>query len=115
MTDDKVTVIGLGSMGTAVAEAFIGAGHPTTVWNRTPYKAAPLTAKGAIHAEAIEDAVAAHRGTDAADEGFELAVPSPTTNGPDFHRQATTSFRNRSSTTHSIDHPSPTDAQENKL
>ncbi|MER7356668.1 NAD(P)-dependent oxidoreductase [Nonomuraea dietziae] len=59
MTDDKVTVIGLGSMGTAIAEAFIGAGHPTTVWNRTPYKAAPLTAKGAIHAEAIEDAVAA--------------------------------------------------------
>ncbi len=53
-----VTVIGLGSMGTALAEAFIKAGHPTTVWNRTPAKAAPLIAKGARHAEAIEDAVA---------------------------------------------------------
>ncbi|WP_346103236.1 NAD(P)-dependent oxidoreductase [Nonomuraea maheshkhaliensis] len=53
-----VTVIGLGSMGTALAEAFIKAGHPTTVWNRTSAKAAPLIAKGARHAEAIEDAVA---------------------------------------------------------
>ncbi|YCK33871.1 NAD(P)-dependent oxidoreductase [Actinomadura sp. ATCC 39365] len=59
MTDDKVTVIGLGSMGTAIAEAFIRAGHPTTVWNRTSHKAALLAARGAIHAEAIEDAVAA--------------------------------------------------------
>jgi len=54
-----VTVIGLGSMGTALAEAFIGAGHPTTVWNRSPGKAAPLVAKGAIHSEAIAGAVAA--------------------------------------------------------
>ncbi|MFI7110268.1 NAD(P)-dependent oxidoreductase [Nonomuraea sp. NPDC050227] len=59
MTDDNVTVIGLGSMGTAIAEAFIRAGHPTTVWNRTSHKAALLAARGAIHAEAIEDAVAA--------------------------------------------------------
>lgn len=54
-----VTVIGLGSMGTALAEAFVKAGHPTTVWNRTAAKAAPLIAMGADHAEAIEDAVAA--------------------------------------------------------
>lgn len=54
-----VTVIGLGSMGRALAEAFIDAGHPTTVWNRTPGKAAPLVAKGAVHAEAVEAAVAA--------------------------------------------------------
>ncbi|MEU6713983.1 NAD(P)-binding domain-containing protein [Nonomuraea sp. NPDC046802] len=54
-----VTVIGLGSMGTALAEAFIKAGHPTTVWNRTAAKAAPLTALGARHAETVEDAVAA--------------------------------------------------------
>lgn len=54
-----VTVIGLGSMGRALAEAFIKAGHPTTVWNRTAAKAAPLIAMGAEHAEAIEDAVAA--------------------------------------------------------
>ncbi|MCG5217496.1 imine reductase family protein [Streptosporangium soli] len=54
-----VTVIGLGSMGTALAEAFVKAGHPTTVWNRTAAKAAPLIAMGAEHAEAIEDAVTA--------------------------------------------------------
>ncbi|MFC7722700.1 NAD(P)-binding domain-containing protein [Nonomuraea recticatena] len=43
MTDHRtpVTVLGLGSMGTALAEAFIEAGHPTTVWNRTASKAAP--------------------------------------------------------------------------
>jgi 3-hydroxyisobutyrate dehydrogenase-like beta-hydroxyacid dehydrogenase len=54
-----VTVIGLGSMGRALAEAFLDAGHPTTVWNRTPGKAAPLAAKGAVHAAAIGTAVAA--------------------------------------------------------
>ncbi|MFF2536123.1 NAD(P)-dependent oxidoreductase [Streptomyces cyaneofuscatus] len=54
-----VTIIGLGSMGTALAEAYIEAGHPTTVWNRTGAKAAPLVAKGAVHQEGIADAVAA--------------------------------------------------------
>ncbi|TXL85415.1 NAD(P)-binding domain-containing protein [Streptomyces sp. IB2014 016-6] len=54
-----VTVIGLGSMGRALAGAFVGAGHPTTVWNRTPAKAAPLVAKGAVHARAVEAAVGA--------------------------------------------------------
>ncbi|WP_232835465.1 NAD(P)-dependent oxidoreductase [Actinocorallia populi] len=54
-----MVVIGLGSMGTALAEAFLEAGHPTTVWNRTAAKAAPLVAKGARHAAAVEDAVAA--------------------------------------------------------
>lgn len=54
-----VTVIGLGSMGAALAEAFLAAGHPTTVWNRSPGKAAPLVARGATRSETIEDAVAA--------------------------------------------------------
>ncbi|HEX2299996.1 MAG TPA: NAD(P)-binding domain-containing protein, partial [Pseudonocardiaceae bacterium] len=54
-----VTVIGLGSMGRALAEAFLRAGHRTTVWNRTPEKAAPLVAKGAIHAPSVRAAVAA--------------------------------------------------------
>ncbi|GAA4888586.1 NAD(P)-dependent oxidoreductase [Streptomyces coeruleoprunus] len=54
-----VTVIGLGSMGSALAEAFIEAGHPTTVWNRTPSKAAPLVSRGAEHAPTVEEAVAA--------------------------------------------------------
>ncbi|NEB39132.1 NAD(P)-binding domain-containing protein [Streptomyces sp. SID14515] len=54
-----VTVIGLGSMGRALAEAFIDAGHPVTVWNRTPSKAAPLVAKGAVQARSTGAAVAA--------------------------------------------------------
>ncbi|WP_052851461.1 NAD(P)-dependent oxidoreductase [Streptomyces avicenniae] len=54
-----VTVIGLGSMGRALAEAFVAAGHPTTVWNRTPAKAAPLVAQGAVHAPTPRAAVEA--------------------------------------------------------
>ncbi|MFI6012145.1 NAD(P)-dependent oxidoreductase [Streptomyces sp. NPDC051243] len=54
-----VTVVGLGSMGSALAEAFIDAGHPTTVWNRTPPKAAPLVSKGAVHAQTMDEAIAA--------------------------------------------------------
>ncbi|MFD3613091.1 NAD(P)-dependent oxidoreductase [Streptomyces atroolivaceus] len=62
MTKDApapVTVVGLGAMGRALAGAFADAGHPTTVWNRTPAKAAPLVAKGAVHARAVEAAVEA--------------------------------------------------------
>ncbi|MER7405287.1 NAD(P)-binding domain-containing protein [Streptomyces sp. NPDC000070] len=54
-----VSVIGLGSMGRALAEAFVAAGHPTTVWNRTPGRAGPLVDRGALHAASIADAVAA--------------------------------------------------------
>ncbi|MDT0345748.1 NAD(P)-dependent oxidoreductase [Streptomyces litchfieldiae] len=58
-TPAPVTVVGLGAMGRALAEAFIGAGHPTTVWNRTAGKAEPLVARGAVHSLDIADAVAA--------------------------------------------------------
>lgn len=34
----RVTVIGLGQMGTAVARVLTEAGHDTTVWNRTACK-----------------------------------------------------------------------------
>ncbi len=54
-----VTVVGLGSMGSALAEAFIDAGHRTTVWNRTASKAVPLVSKGAVHARTTAEAVAA--------------------------------------------------------
>lgn len=62
MTGDirtPVTVVGLGSMGRALAGAFLAAGHPTTVWNRTPGKAAPLVADGAVRAADPASAVAA--------------------------------------------------------
>ncbi|MGW0465180.1 NAD(P)-dependent oxidoreductase [Streptomyces sp. NPDC003027] len=54
-----MTVIGLGEMGFALAGAFLDGGHPTTVWNRTPEKAAPLVARGAERSATVRDAVAA--------------------------------------------------------
>jgi 3-hydroxyisobutyrate dehydrogenase-like beta-hydroxyacid dehydrogenase len=61
MTDnhEAVTVIGLGAMGTKMAETFLAAGHPTTVWNRTPGRAAHLIAAGATEAPTAAEAVAA--------------------------------------------------------
>ncbi|ASO20423.1 3-hydroxyisobutyrate dehydrogenase-like beta-hydroxyacid dehydrogenase [Actinoalloteichus hoggarensis] len=54
-----VTIIGLGAMGTALAAAFLAAGHPTTVWNRSPAKVEALVARGALRAGSAADAVAA--------------------------------------------------------
>ncbi|MBC6459045.1 NAD(P)-dependent oxidoreductase [Actinomadura sp. HBU206391] len=54
-----VTVIGLGAMGSAMAETFLRAGHPTTVWNRTASRADPLVAQGAALAASPADALAA--------------------------------------------------------
>ncbi|MBN6054814.1 NAD(P)-dependent oxidoreductase [Nonomuraea sp. RK-328] len=54
-----VTVVGLGSMGAALAKAFLRAGHPTTVWNRTTAKAAPLVDLGARHTQDVAAAVTA--------------------------------------------------------
>jgi len=52
-----VAVLGLGLMGRALAAALLDAGHPTTVWNRTPGKADDLTARGAVRARTAADAV----------------------------------------------------------
>ena len=52
-----ITVIGLGAMGMALAEAFLDKGHAVTVWNRSPAKAEALAAKGAVVAKSVEDAV----------------------------------------------------------
>jgi 3-hydroxyisobutyrate dehydrogenase-like beta-hydroxyacid dehydrogenase len=54
-----VTVLGLGPMGSAMAAAFLAKGHPTTVWNRTASKAAPLVEMGATQAATPADALAA--------------------------------------------------------
>jgi 3-hydroxyisobutyrate dehydrogenase-like beta-hydroxyacid dehydrogenase len=53
-----VSVLGLGMMGTALAAAFLRAGHPVTVWNRSPAKTAPLVAQGALPAKTAAEAVA---------------------------------------------------------
>lgn len=57
MTD--VTVIGLGAMGSALARAQLKAGRSVTVWNRSPGKADPLVADGAIAARTAAEAIAA--------------------------------------------------------
>ncbi|MFB6630115.1 NAD(P)-dependent oxidoreductase [Streptomyces sp. NPDC056362] len=58
-TTTTVSVLGLGQMGAALAAAFLAAGHPTTVWNRTPEKADALVAGGAVRAAGVAEAVAA--------------------------------------------------------
>lgn len=52
----RISIIGTGRLGSAVARAFLAA-HPTTAYNRTAAKAAPLIAEGAIGATTVEDAV----------------------------------------------------------
>ncbi|GKQ37881.1 NAD(P)-dependent oxidoreductase [Streptomyces sp. A012304] len=54
-----VTVLGLGSMGSALAAALLDRGHPTTVWNRSPHKAGPLVERGAHLAATPAEAIAA--------------------------------------------------------
>ncbi|TWF79459.1 3-hydroxyisobutyrate dehydrogenase-like beta-hydroxyacid dehydrogenase [Pseudonocardia hierapolitana] len=59
-TNEKpVTVIGLGPMGQAMVRKFLAAGHPTTVWNRTPSRADALVEEGAVRAASPAEAVAA--------------------------------------------------------
>jgi 3-hydroxyisobutyrate dehydrogenase-like beta-hydroxyacid dehydrogenase len=55
----SVTVLGLGPMGRALADAFLTKGHPTTVWNRSAAKADDLVARGANRGSTAADAVAA--------------------------------------------------------
>ncbi|GAA4877026.1 NAD(P)-dependent oxidoreductase [Actinomycetospora straminea] len=59
MEHDVVTVLGLGAMGTALARALLVAGHPVTVWNRTPARADALVGEGARPAPDPASAVAA--------------------------------------------------------
>jgi len=49
----RIAFLGIGSMGLPMATRLCAAGHGLQVWNRTPGKAAALTALGAtVHAEA---------------------------------------------------------------
>ncbi|OLZ66558.1 dehydrogenase [Streptomyces sp. IMTB 2501] len=62
MTDNTpLTLLGTGAMGTALGRAWLAAGHPVTVWNRTPARTAALTAEGAVAAGSAAEAVAANR------------------------------------------------------
>jgi 3-hydroxyisobutyrate dehydrogenase-like beta-hydroxyacid dehydrogenase len=55
----KVSVLGLGLMGSAVANGMLACGHEVIVYNRTATKAAPLVEKGAIAAASAADAILA--------------------------------------------------------
>ena len=55
----KVTVIGLGGMGSALAGSLMAAGHEVTVWNRTPARADSLVEAGASRANSVLDAITA--------------------------------------------------------
>jgi 3-hydroxyisobutyrate dehydrogenase len=52
-----VGLIGLGSMGTAMAERLLDAGYELLVYNRTPGKAAPLVERGAAVARTAAELV----------------------------------------------------------
>jgi 3-hydroxyisobutyrate dehydrogenase-like beta-hydroxyacid dehydrogenase len=55
----RVSVIGIGNMGAALAEALLGAGHEVTLWNRTAEKCRGLIEKGAGAAGSAPEAAAA--------------------------------------------------------
>ncbi len=52
-----ISVIGLGSMGTALARTLQQAGYQITVWNRTPEKIQPFVTNGATGASCVAAAV----------------------------------------------------------
>lgn len=56
---NRISVIGLGAMGSAIARVLIKAGHPLTIWNRSPDKAAALQDMGATLAASPAKAIAA--------------------------------------------------------
>ena len=53
----KLAVLGLGSMGSALARCLLGAGYEVNVWNRTPGKAEALANAGAQVCASADDAV----------------------------------------------------------
>jgi 3-hydroxyisobutyrate dehydrogenase-like beta-hydroxyacid dehydrogenase len=57
---NKVLVIGLGSMGSALAMALLKSDYEVTVWNRTASKAEPLLKAGAIQAGSVSEGVGAN-------------------------------------------------------
>jgi 3-hydroxyisobutyrate dehydrogenase-like beta-hydroxyacid dehydrogenase len=57
----QVSVLGLGSMGLAIARLYLDKGYEVTVWNRTPGKADALVAKGAVLARSASEALRASR------------------------------------------------------
>jgi 3-hydroxyisobutyrate dehydrogenase-like beta-hydroxyacid dehydrogenase len=55
---EPVSVIGLGRMGSALAQALLRAGRPVTVYNRTPGRSEPFRGQGAVVAAGLAEALA---------------------------------------------------------
>lgn len=58
---ESVAVVGLGAMGSRIAQRLLDTGHQVLVWNRSPDKAAPLVARGAIAAASPREAASGSR------------------------------------------------------
>jgi len=58
-----ISVVGLGAMGSALAQTLLQNGYSVTVWNRTAEKAEPLGSAGATVAASAAEAVAASPAT----------------------------------------------------
>ena len=54
---DRVCVIGLGNMGSALAEVLVTAGWEVTAWNRSPQKSGAVRDKGVEIANSVAEAV----------------------------------------------------------
>ena len=84
----KISVLGLGSMGSALAHCLVRNGHDVCVWNRSPEKAEALAQAGAKVCATANDAVAAsdfvlaciksHRDTDALVGGLDTPLTGKT-------------------------------------
>lgn len=56
-TRTRVSVIGLGNLGSAMAGALLRGGSDVTVWNRTPGRIDPLVEQGAVASSTLEEAL----------------------------------------------------------
>ncbi|KAI1610588.1 hypothetical protein EDD37DRAFT_14908 [Exophiala viscosa] len=57
----SVSVLGMGSMGSAIARVFLKHGWRTTIWNRTTSKTVPLVELGASAASSAAECIAASK------------------------------------------------------
>lgn len=55
----QVAVLGLGNLGTALADALLRSGRSVVVWNRTAARAEPLVSRGAVLAASAAEAIRA--------------------------------------------------------
>jgi 3-hydroxyisobutyrate dehydrogenase-like beta-hydroxyacid dehydrogenase len=59
VSEQRVSVVGLGKMGVPIAERILDAGYPLAVFNRTPARAEPLAELGARVLDSASEALAA--------------------------------------------------------